>query len=114
MAPNEQKLFGFTHAELGAIFGTQWSYPDSLISVVLEHESDEPASDLAALVRVADLLVREHGVGIEAPLEVPSILAGRLGLDLEHARARVAELVGTGGRDSGETSRMASTLESFA
>jgi hypothetical protein len=52
-----------------------------------------PSTPLAALVAVADLLVRESGVGIEPPCEVGVRLARRAGLDLERARAKAQLLL---------------------
>ena len=85
----EPDVFGFTHAELGGLLGRAWTYPDALVIAIGEHDQETPSTPLAALVAVADLLVRENGVGIEPPCEVGVRLARRAGLDLEQ-RAREA------------------------
>lgn len=69
LAPAEQELFGFTHAALGARLAERWSYPDYLIGAIADHDAAEPRSELAALVQVADLVVRRAGVGVETPGE---------------------------------------------
>ena len=84
----EPDVFGFTHAELGGLLGRAWKYPDALVIAIGDHDREMPSTPLAALVGVADLLVRENGVGIEPPCEVGVRLARRAGLDLERARAR--------------------------
>lgn len=75
----EEIVLGWTHAELGAQLAGRWSYPVSLSKAILEHDIEEPTTTLAAVVHVADRLVRQAGVGIEAPIE-PSTTA----LDLAH------------------------------
>jgi HD-like signal output (HDOD) protein len=93
LADRERALFGFSHAELGAVLAEEWSYPPGLVEAVREHDSPRPQSDLAALVQVAERLVREQGVGVEAPDEVSADLCDRLGLDLERAREVVRDAV---------------------
>lgn len=63
----EEETLGFTHAELGAAVAQRWSYPLSLVIAIADHESDEPSSPLAPYVRLADLITRERGIGIEPP-----------------------------------------------
>jgi HD-like signal output (HDOD) protein len=65
LARLEEEELGFTHAELGALVAERWSYPLSLVLAVRDHDSEAPASELAALVRTCDLLARESGAGIE-------------------------------------------------
>jgi HD-like signal output (HDOD) protein len=88
----EEPIFGFSHAELGAVLAERWSYPLDLVVAIRDHDGAQPETLLAQTVQAADLLVRSFGVGIEAPrpLEEAVHLPG---LDLERARARVEELV---------------------
>jgi HD-like signal output (HDOD) protein len=90
----EAVVFGFTHAELGGKLAGRWSYPLSLTTAILEHDAEEPTTPLAAVVQVADRLVREAGIGVEAPVE-PSSAALDLACvaDLEQARTRLRLLL---------------------
>jgi HD-like signal output (HDOD) protein len=88
----EQRLFGFTHGELGSLLGSEWSYPETLVSVVREHSSPHPSTPLAAVVQVADLLARDHGFGIEPVQAVSAEVAETAGIDLERARWLAAGL----------------------
>ncbi len=54
----EPDVFGFTHAELGGVLGRAWKYPDALVIAIGDHDREMPSTPLAALVAVADLLVR--------------------------------------------------------
>ena len=89
----EPHVFGFTHAELGQLLARAWKYPDALVVAIGEHDREMPSTPLAALVAVADLLVRESGVGIEPPCEIGVRLARRAGLDLERARPKAQRVL---------------------
>jgi HD-like signal output (HDOD) protein len=88
----EDWIFGFSHADLGALLAERWSYPLDLVVAIRDHDSPSPQTPLGALVQVADVLVRRLGVGIEPDRELPRqpLLPG---LDLEAAAERVADLV---------------------
>jgi HD-like signal output (HDOD) protein len=82
----EHDVLGFTHAELGGLIAERWSYPPELIEVIRGHDDPEPDTQLAAVLRLADLLVRWMGVGVE-PIEEPSFeTLGLVGIDLDTAR----------------------------
>jgi hypothetical protein len=78
---------------LGGLLGRAWKYPDALVIAIGDHDRETPSTPLAALVAVADLLVRQNGVGIEPPCEVGVRLARRAGLDLERAREKARHLL---------------------
>jgi HD-like signal output (HDOD) protein len=96
LAEVEAKLFGFTHAELGAMLGKTWGYPDSLVEAIRDHDAPFPSSPLAALVQVADLLVRSSGLGVEAPAEPSQAVAALAGIETDRARIRVELLLDVG------------------
>ena len=81
----EDWIFGFSHAELGAILASRWSYPLDLVVAIRDHDAPEPGSALAAVVQRADLLVRSFGIGIEPPRPLEGEEAA--------VEARVAELL---------------------
>jgi HD-like signal output (HDOD) protein len=93
LSVTEPEVFGFTHAELGGMLAREWSYPEFLVVAVEEHDSPSPSSPLAALVQVADLLVREAGVGVEPPVEVDADVARHARLITYDARARAESLL---------------------
>jgi HD-like signal output (HDOD) protein len=67
LAPYEHELLGVTHAELGALVTERWSYPPLLVAAIREHDFTDPESALARTVRLADLVTRRSGCGVEAP-----------------------------------------------
>jgi HD-like signal output (HDOD) protein len=66
---SERAEIGFTHAELGARLAERWSYPRALADAIHEHDSDAPTTQLAAVVHVADRLVRQAGIGVEPAVD---------------------------------------------
>jgi len=88
----EEELLGFTHAELGARLAERWSYPPELVGAIREH--DAPTTELAAVVHVADRLVRLSGVGVEARLGPdPDALELAGVAELEPTRVRLQVLL---------------------
>ncbi len=88
----EDWIFGFSHADLGALLAERWSYPLDLVVAIRDHDSPTPQTSLGALVQVCDVLVRRAGVGIEPERELPRHVLPP-GFDLEAAAERVADLV---------------------
>lgn len=88
----EDSIFGFSHADLGAMLAERWSYPTELVIAIRDHDSPDPQTPLAHAVQVADLLVRAHGVGVEPPRELVHVHLP--GLDLAAAHERLGELIG--------------------
>lgn len=94
LAEVESSVFGFTHGELGAHLAGRWSYPPALARAILEHDAEVPTMPLAAVVHVADRLVRRAGIGVEPPVD-PSPAALELACvgDLADAAARLQLLL---------------------
>jgi HD-like signal output (HDOD) protein len=88
----EEELLGFTHAELGALLAERWRYPLGLVAAIAGHDAPD-AGGLAAVIQVADALVRESGVGIEAPLEVSAAVEAAARIDRDAARERLMPLL---------------------
>jgi HD-like signal output (HDOD) protein len=88
----EDWIFGFSHADLGALLAERWSYPLDLVVAIRDHDAPAPQTALGALVQIADVLVRRLDVGIEPARELPRRVL-LPGLDLEAAGGRVADLV---------------------
>jgi HD-like signal output (HDOD) protein len=96
LAEVESRLFGFTHAEIGAMLGESWSYPESLVTAIREHDAALPSAPLPALIQVADLLVRASGFGIEPIAEPSPAVAALAGVEIDRARIRVELLLEAG------------------
>jgi HD-like signal output (HDOD) protein len=89
----ETELLGFTHADLGGELAERWQYPPALVDAIRDHDMLVPQSNLAALVQVADLLVRESGCGVEPPREPSPGVCELAGVRLERARELLAPLL---------------------
>jgi HD-like signal output (HDOD) protein len=98
----EEDLLGFTHAELGGRVGTAWGYPPELVTAILEHDQEHPATALASLVQCADLLVREVGPALEPPRRLPTPSFAELGIDVGRSRDEVSLLLDTEDRHEAE------------
>jgi HD-like signal output (HDOD) protein len=88
----EDSIFGFSHAELGAMLAERWSYPAELVIAIRDHDSPDPQTPLAQAVQLADLLVRAHGVGVEPPRDLQDVFVPD-GIDLALAHDRLGELI---------------------
>jgi HD-like signal output (HDOD) protein len=90
----ERAEVGFTHAELGARLAERWSYPTALVDAIHEHGSDAPTTQLAAVVHVADRLVRRAGIGIEPAVDpAPAALELARVANLAEAEERLEPLL---------------------
>ena len=98
----ELEQFGFTHGALGGMLAREWRFPWFLVEAVEEHDNERPETPLTAVVQVADLLVREHGIGVEPPLPIPAQVAQMASVFLDGARAKVARLLAVEGDDDAE------------
>jgi HD-like signal output (HDOD) protein len=67
LVDGEERLLGFSHGLLGAALAERWTFPPLLVDAIRLHTASHPEHQLASLVRLADLLVREAGIGIEPP-----------------------------------------------
>jgi HD-like signal output (HDOD) protein len=88
----EDSIFGFSHAELGAMLAERWSYPTELVIAIRDHDSPDPQTPLAQSVQLADLLVRAHGVGVEPPRDLQHVHVPET-VDLALAHERLGELI---------------------
>lgn len=70
----EGEVFGFTHAEVGALLAEKWGFPEDLRRAILYHHSmasSDPALDgevIIAAVALADTLCVKLGVGYRGPM----------------------------------------------
>ena len=64
----EMRIFGFTHAQVGAIMALKWRFPPQLVEGILYHHDPGSASKharLATIVCFANLMMLYLGIGIE-------------------------------------------------
>lgn len=88
----EQQVFGFTHADVGAVVAEQWGLPEAAIRAILEHHGASEGGELAPLSRriqaadsIAHTLRSPEGMSMDqlrevvgAPLLRPEQLLERL------------------------------------
>lgn len=99
----EHELFGFTHAEVGALLINRWNLSEALYDAVLLHHDPESAEvlaeanvELCRVTYVADRLVHRAGLGakprcdgIDAGDDASEIALGLAAEDLEKIEKRV-------------------------
>lgn len=64
----EKQLLGVDHTEVGRILAQQWSFPESLQSVICHHHYPDKSAEyntLAVIVYIADLLLSRFHIGFE-------------------------------------------------
>ena len=91
----ERAILGVTHADVGAMVASQWSFPPAMVAAIQDHH--EPGGDfLTCLIHLSDLLVRTRipnspaDEGLAFVLEdLPAfrtVFAGARGADLDEER----------------------------
>jgi HD-like signal output (HDOD) protein len=86
----EYHLFGVTHADLGAWLMDSWDMPQELVAISLHHHDlayKGEHSDYVKVVKLANLILKDMGIGDEVTSEVPAKLLDDLGLtsaDITH------------------------------
>jgi len=61
----EIEHYGVDHATLGSLIAKQWGLPPDLATVVRQHHSPIPGLPLVAAVSMADILVKQAGIGFD-------------------------------------------------
>lgn len=77
----EDEVFGISHTEAGGALADQWSLPDRLKDVIMNHHTPEQASvdiDLTHLVYIADLIMSRFLVGQELERLDTDLLKSRM------------------------------------
>jgi putative nucleotidyltransferase with HDIG domain len=72
----EHEVYGFTHAEVGALLINKWNLPEILAEVIRIHHDLNPEQKptqnglkTAALINLADLICQKLGIGYKNPLD---------------------------------------------
>lgn len=82
----ERKLYGMTHAELGADLMRRWDLPQLVIRCIRHHHDEEYVGQHrheVLLILLANRLLKSHDLGDEASDEIPAELLKTLCLDLD-------------------------------
>ncbi|MDD2734372.1 MAG: HDOD domain-containing protein [Desulfuromonadaceae bacterium] len=88
----EQRVYSYTHSEVGGLVIKKWNFPDMLMHAVLNHHLFDFAEDedtvqvsLTCVVGLADMLCHKVGIGIREPDDeldlVQTVPAQRLGFN---------------------------------
>lgn len=74
----EEEMFGFNHTTVGSLLAKKWKLPEKLEMVITYHHTfpfpeyeDAAYSDICNIVRVADQICNNLGIGLKEPFEVP-------------------------------------------
>lgn len=86
MLMREQEIYGYTHAQVGALVAKRWNLPEEVSHAIYYHHQPSAAEQamlMARIVDVADALVNKAGIGLrrttESDLsETESVIALRL------------------------------------
>ncbi len=104
----ERDLFGLDHAVLGKQLAQRWGFCETLQNVIwLHHQAQVPTANrgagggLTELVRLADLLARQHGFSYHAAEQIPE------------NTAEVAERIGLSGIQAEQIGHQVSTALEF-
>jgi putative nucleotidyltransferase with HDIG domain len=82
----ERKLYGMTHAELGADLMRRWDLPQLVIRCIRHHHNEEYVGQHryeVLLILLANRLLKQHDIGDEADDEIPAELLKTLCLDMD-------------------------------
>jgi putative nucleotidyltransferase with HDIG domain len=68
----EVAMFGYTHAQVGALVAKRWNLPDAICSAIYHHHQpgqNAQSMAMARVIEVADELANKAGVGFRAAVE---------------------------------------------
>jgi putative nucleotidyltransferase with HDIG domain len=85
----ERNLFGYDHAQIGALVVRRWRLPENVCFAILNHHYDSQSSGLvmsAHLVNLADTIVNIHGFGLHREDE-SSLLSSESAMILQISEA---------------------------
>jgi HD-like signal output (HDOD) protein len=72
----EQEVLGYTHTEIGKLLGERWNLPPKLIGVIGHHHDPGAAGPFtvdAAIIHLADILVRALNIGYGGDRKIPPL-----------------------------------------
>lgn len=91
-ADAENRVYSYTHSEVGALVLNKWNFPDAIINTVSNHHNldfsiagDEYGIKLTCVVALSDMFCHKAGIGMRFPATelniVGSVPAEKLGVD---------------------------------
>jgi len=96
LVARERRELGYDHATLGGLLMERWGLPTGLMRAVSGHHSSHRATETAALVRLADMVVR-HAHGDAVDRQGMLRIAGECELSANTLRDLVFDLPHAGG-----------------
>ncbi len=84
----EERVLGYTHADLGRLLSKKWNLPSKIEAVIANHHQPDAADDFkleAAIVHLADILCRALDIGSGGDSRIPALNKSAweiLGLDI--------------------------------
>ncbi|MDH5184787.1 MAG: HDOD domain-containing protein [Gammaproteobacteria bacterium] len=82
----ERKLYGMTHAELGADLMRSWDLPQLVVRCIRHHHDEEYVGQYryeVLIILLANRLLKSQGIGDEGSDEIPTEILKTLCLDIE-------------------------------
>jgi putative nucleotidyltransferase with HDIG domain len=76
MITAEEKILGYSHADVGRLLAEKWNLPPKLSSVILHHHQPSSAGRFAleaAIVHLADILCRSLNIGYGGDDKMPAL-----------------------------------------
>lgn len=106
----EQRIYSYSHAEVGALVLNKWEIPDTIINAVRNHhdfifkaDEDQYSINLTCVTGLADMFCRKIGIGSRSPDSelniIDSIPAVTLGVDQDKLDAMLEVFAETFERD---------------
>ena len=84
----EERVLGYTHADLGRLLAKKWSLPSKIEAVIANHHQPDAADDFkleAAIIHLSDILCRALDIGSGGDSRIPALNKSAwevLGLDI--------------------------------
>ncbi|MDD2539417.1 MAG: HDOD domain-containing protein [Desulfuromonadaceae bacterium] len=108
----EQRVYPYTHSEVGGLVIKKWNFPDMLMHAVLDHhtfdfpgDGDPCQINLTCVVGLSDLFCHKVGIGMREPdtgLDLlQTVPAQRLGLDEQRIEALMEAFIEAYEKDKG-------------
>ncbi len=72
----EERVLGYTHADLGRLLAKKWSLPSKIESVIANHHQPDAADDFkleAAIIHLSDILCRALDLGSGGDSRIPAL-----------------------------------------
>ncbi|MGH9943631.1 MAG: HDOD domain-containing protein [Pyrinomonadaceae bacterium] len=86
MLDREREIFGYTHAQVGALVAKRWNFPDEISYAIYNHHHPGESKGsvvISRVIDVADSLAISHGFGLRGPADtIPAFTESGIALRL--------------------------------